>query len=639
MRILFLFLLVLSGFSSSAQNYSNLHTKNKKSIAAYKQADLLQQQRRYNEAINLLDQVIKKDPTFPEAFFKVGGMFYAMGNKHEAKQYFCKGAEIIINEKAFAGAYFTAGELCYLEGEYENAKVYFQRALDVQPNDKKIIEQTPMYLRRCDFALEQIQHPLPFNPVKLPPVVNAYYIHSHPVISADQKTLVYTVRSGIGNNDDENIVMTKWNGIEWSAPVPISDKINTTNNEGTCSMSLDGSILVFVGCSRKDGFGSCDLYISNKINGEWTVPVNLGGNINSAAWDSHPSLSPDGRVLYFTSGRPGGLGKEDIYVSYMKEDGTWTKAKNVGAPINTPGSETSPFIHPSSGRLYFSSNFHLGMGGEDVFYSNLTDTAWSEPVNLGYPINTHLNDGTMFITIDNQKGYYSRFDNQNNFMSRVYLYEFSLPDAIKPSKISTYAQGHIYDKSTKLPLSATIELIDLSSGKVIQKVNSDGKTGEYTVVITEGKEYGLFISKEGYLFESLHLNYRQPANFNPVSMDAYLSPIKSGENITLNNIFFATNSTTLEEKSLTELKKLVDLMQKNPLMKVELSGHTDNVGTDAANKTLSYNRAKAVHDYLVSQGIDSKRLVTKGLGASQSVADNTTEEGRAKNRRLEVKIL
>ncbi|MCU0417095.1 MAG: OmpA family protein [Cytophagaceae bacterium] len=639
MKSIFLFTLCCIGQLLWAQTTSTLHTKNKKSIAAYKQAELLQQQRRFNDAINLLDQVIKKDPTFPEPYFKIGGMLLTMGNKASAKAYFCKGADILPNEKSFAGAYFTAGELCWLQGEYENAKVYFNRAIAVHPNDKKIQEQGPLYLKRCDFALDQLQHPIPFTAEKLPPIVNAFYIHSHPVLSADQKSMVFTARKGVGYNDDENMYWCTWNGTQWSAPVSISDKINTLNNEGTCTMSLDGSILVFVGCSRKDGLGDCDLYISRKIAGEWSTPQNLGSQVNSNAWDSHPSLSSDGRTLYFTSGRAGGYGSADIYVSYALEDGTWSKAKNLGNTINSKGSETSPFWHASGDRLYFTSDYHLGMGSDDLFYSEGKDTSWTTPVNLGYPINTHLSDGTLYITIDNKKGYFSRFENQNNYTSKVFLYSFDLPKAIQPPIASTYAQGHIYDLVTKKPLSATIELIDLSTQQVIQKVSSDAKDGTYTIVITEGKEYGLYITKSGYLYESLYFDYKEPVNVTPVSLDAYLKPAASGANITLNNIFFDVNSVKLQDKSTTELNKLIAWMKENPNVRIELGGHTDNVGNELFNKNLSLNRAKAVSDYLISQGISAQRLVIKGYGAGAPVADNTTDDGRARNRRLEIKIL
>jgi len=567
-------------------------------------------------------------------------LYMSMGEKPKAKKYFCKGSDLDPNTKSFAGAYYTAGELSYNEGEYAKAKRYFTYAINVQPNDKKIIQQAPVYLTRCDYAIDMMKHPVDFKPVLMPAVINGTFAQSHPVLTADGKTLYYTTLGGPSRQDDENIVYSTFKNGIWSAPEAISDKINTKDNEGTCSISMDGNSLVFVGCGRVDGLGSCDLYMSTRVNGIWSTPKNLGPSINSSTWDSHPSLSADGRTLYFVSARKGGYGNEDIYVSHLDDNGVWMNAVNVGSTINTPGTEFSPFIHADGTTLYFSSNGLLGMGGLDLFYSKGMDTTWSKPVNMGYPLNTYSNDETLFITVDGTKGYYSRFDGQSvNYSNRIFLYEFDMPASFKPEKLSTYTQGNIYDKNTKKGLGARVELIDLASGKVTQSVQSDSVTGKYTIVITEGKEYALYVNRVNYLFESLNFNYIKPANFNPQTLDVYLTPITAGSKVALNNIFFETNSYVLEEKSKIELKKLITFIQANPKQKIELSGYTDNVGTADANMKLSNMRAKAVYDYLIAQGIKATNITYKGYGASNPVADNTTEEGRQKNRRLEIKIL
>ena len=628
---------MMAGAQASAPTY---HTKNKKSIASYQEAELLQQQRRWNEAIAILDAIIQKDTGFVEAYLKAGAMQMAMGNKSAAKKYFCKGSDLDPNVKSFAGAYYTAGELSYNDGEYERAKRYFGYAIAVHSNDKKIVEQSPVYLTRCDFAIEMMKHPVDFKPVLMPASINSSFAQSHPVLTADGKTMYYTTLAGMSRQDDENIVVSTFKDGVWSAPQTISDHINTKDNEGTCSVSMDGNSLVFVGCGRADGLGSCDLYLSKRVNGIWSTPVNLGAAINSAKWDSHPSLSADGRTLYFVSARPGGYGKEDIYVSHLNEDGVWSNAINAGSTVNTPGTEFSPFIHADGTTLYFSSNGLLGMGGLDLFYTKGMDTSWTAPVNMGYPLNTNLNDETLFITVDGTKGYYSRFDGQSvNYTSRIFLYEFDMPASFKPAKLSTYTQGHIYDKQTKKGLGARVELIDLASGKVAQSVLSDSITGQYTIVITEGKEYALYVNRVNYLFESLNFNYIKPASFNPQTLDVYLTPILSGSRVALNNIFFETNSFVLEDKSKIELNKLISFIQLNPKLKIELAGYTDNVGSAEANMKLSNNRAKAVYDYLLAHSVKAAGIVYKGYGASNPVADNATEEGRQKNRRLEIKIL
>lgn len=619
---------------------ANLHTKNKKSIAAYHEAEYLQQQRKWNEAITVLDDVIQKDTSFVEAYLKVGALYMSMGNKTAAKRYFSKASDLYPSVKSFAGAYYTAGELNYNEGDYVRAKRYFQLAVNVQANDKKIVEQAPIFIKRCDFAINLINNPVDFKPILLGPPINTLFSQSHPVLTADRKTMYYTTLTGMSRQDHEDIVVTTFQNGKWSDPKSISPNINTLANEGTCSISMDGNALVFVGCGKADGFGSCDIYISTKSNGVWSTPTNLGPAINSTTWDSHPSLSADGRTLYFVSARKGGYGKEDIYISHLNEQGEWLPAFNAGPAINTAGTEFSPFIHADGTTLYFSSNGWMGLGGLDIFYSTRTDTNWTVPKNLGYPLNTNLNDETLFITVDGKKGYYSRFKGESiNYNSGILMYEFDVPDSFKPEKPSTFAQGHIYDKFTKKPLGAKVELIDIASGKVNQAISSDSTTGEYTLVITEGKEYAVYVNRKNYLFESLNFDYKKAQSFDPVTLDIYLTPIKAGSRVTLNNIFFATNSYQLEDKSLVELNKLINFISHNPTQRIELSGYTDNIGSVESNMKLSMMRAKTVYDYLITKGVKASFITYKGYGANNPVADNNTEEGRQKNRRLEIKVL
>lgn len=619
---------------------ANLHTKNKKSIEAYHQAELLQQQRKWNEAINILNNIIQKDTGFVEAYLKAGSLYMAMGDKASAKKYFSKVADLYPSEKSFAGAYYTAGELNYADGEYVKAKRYYQLAMNAQSNDKRIIEQAPLYIQRCDFAIELMKHPVNFKPVLMAAPINTIFAQSHPVLTADRKTMYYTTLTGLSRQDQEDIVVSTYKNGVWGEPASISANINTLANEGTCSISMDGNSLVFVGCGKADGLGSCDIYISSKINGVWSKPVNLGPAVNSSTWDSHPSLSADGRSLYFVSARKGGFGKEDIYISHLNDEGIWQPSVNAGSTVNTAGTEFSPFIHADGTTLYFSSNGLMGLGGLDLFYTSGADTSWTIPKNMGYPLNTYLNDETLFITVDGMKGYYSRFEGVTvNYNSRIFMFEFDMPDSFKPEKPSTFANGHIYDKITKKGLGARVELIDIASGKITQSVMSDSITGEYTIVITEGKEYAVYVNRKQYLFESLNFDYKVAKNFDPLTLDIYLIPIKSGSRVTLNNIFFQTNSYELEDKSRVELNKLITFINLNPKQRIELSGFTDNVGSFEANMKLSTMRAKEVYDYLMAKGIKSMLITFKGYGSSNPVADNTTEEGRQKNRRLEIKIL
>ncbi|MDB5274221.1 MAG: yiaD [Chitinophagaceae bacterium] len=635
LSVLFFLFLTLSSFAQQI----TLSTKNKKAIKYYELAESYTQGRHFDPAIEALENALKEDDQFIEAYFKLGGIYMLFVKKDIAKKYFIKGASLDTNSVKAANAYFTIADLSLKEGDYVTAKKYLRYVQNVNPNNKKITQQTPKMLETCDFAIEAMKHPVSFKPVALPKNINKLMVQAYPVLTADKKTLIFNARMATSREDDENIFKSSWVNGKWSDPVPISANINTQTNEGACSMSADGRTLVFASCNRKDGVGSCDIYVSYKSGEDWCIPVNMGRKVNSAGWDSEPSISADGKVLYFSSERPGGFGREDIYVSRKQEDGTWGGAKNIGGTINTEGREVASFIHASGSTIYFSTNNRPGMGEFDIFRSDvLNDTTWTTPVNVGYPINTANNDATLFITADNEKGYYSVYDTKdyNNMFSL--LYEFDVPTELKAKYKSTYAQGNVYDADTKKPLKANIELFNLATARRMQWVTSDSVSGNYTLVLSEGMDYALNVGKKGYLFESIQFDYKNSTSFDPLTMDIYLKPIKKGATTKLSNVYFPTNSYALDDRSTAELNTLLAFIKLNTTTKFELAGHTDNVGNEADNLKLSSNRAKAVYDYLISKGADKTRLNYKGYGKSQPVADNNTEEGRAKNRRMEMKI-
>jgi outer membrane protein OmpA-like peptidoglycan-associated protein len=633
--ILSLFFLLFTIFAFAQ---TDLSTKSKKAIKYYVLADSYIQGRQFDPAIEALQNALKEDNKFIEAYFKLGSIYMVYAKNNIAKQYYLKGAELDTNNVKAATAYFIVGEVSIKEGDYATAKKYFQYVMNVKPNNKKLMDKTPKYLETCAFAIEAMKHPVAFKPVPLPSYINSSYIQAYPVVTADRKTLIYTVRSGQKSTDDENIFTSKWENGKWSQPMSISPIINTKYNEGASSMSADGKTIVFASCNRSDGVGSCDIYISYKEGESWSVPENMGKKVNSAGWDSEPSLSADGKVLYFSSERSGGYGREDIYIAKKEENGNWGVARNLGPVINTEGREVSSFIHASGSTLYFSNNTRPGMGEFDIFKSDLMDTSWSTPVNVGYPINTADNDATLFITADNEKGYYSIYDKKDYSNMRSYLYEFDVPEILKAKRKSTYAKGTVFDADTKKPLKADIELYNLANAIRTQWCTSDSVNGGYILVLSEGMDYALHVSKKGYLFESIQFDYKNTTSFNPLTLDIYLKPIKKGATTKLNNVYFETNSYALDHRSIAELNKLLAFMKLNATTKLELTGHTDNVGNEADNLKLSGNRAKAVYDYLINKGADKNRLTFKGYGKTQPIADNTTEAGRAMNRRLEIKV-
>lgn len=625
---------------SFAQVFSqNLSTTNKKALQNYQLADNLVQARKFDDAKQALYSAIDKDPNFVEAYMKLGAIHKLFGDKEKARAAFKKAAELKPDFKPMAGAYYVLADYSFGEGQYEEAKKYYQMVIKVQPDDKQLIEQSERGSRNCDFAIDAKQHPLDFKPVKMTPTINNFHVQAYPILTADQQTMIYyVIRTAERNAKGDIMISKKENGV-WSHPVSISDKINTPMDEGAPTMSADGRALVFAACNRQDAVGGCDLYISYKEGDQWSEPVNMGREINSTAWDSEPSISADGRTIYFSSERSGGQGRMDIWYSRLVENGSWSKAQNMGPGINTKGDEVAPFIHASGNTLYYSSNALPGMGGYDVFCTKKIGKEWSVPKNVGYPINTQDHEGTLFITVDGTKGYYYIYDKKVSVNPPSTLFEFEIPKEIREENKSTYAKGNVFDAVTKKKLSGKIELIDLSTNQVKQQVYSDPVTGEYMLVLTEGSEYALNVSKEGYLFYSSFFDYKNPAVFNPLALDIPLNPIKQGSSVILNNIFFEHNSYELEDKSTAELDKIVAFMNVNPSVSIELGGHTDDVGSDADNLDLSQKRAKAVYDYLVNAGIPAAKLKYKGYGETKPVMPNTSDENRARNRRIEFKVL
>ena len=411
-------------------------------------------------------------------------------------------------------------------------------------------------------------------------------------------------------------------------------------NEGTCTISADGRKLIFTSCIGREGFGSCDLFESRKIGNEWTKPQNLGPNVNTAEWESQPSLSADGRTLYFVSDRRGGQGRRDIWVSSLMTNGVWSKAKNVGKPVNTVYDELSPFIHVNNKTLYFASNGLTGFGGYDLFYTT-KDTAsqWKEPINIGAPINNHEDQFSLYVTADGKKGYYAHEELAVNGRSRSKIIEVAIPEESRVQFKSNYVKGKVTDRQTHQPLKASIELINIEKDITESLVESDSITGEYLIVLTQGAEYALYVNKAGYLFRSVNFNYSEISDFEPITMNIELDPVKEGSSAILENIFFDTDKYDIKEKSKSELQKLTRFLNDNPQVRVEISGHTDNTGAVDYNLELSEKRAHAVFNYLVGQGISPKRLIAKGYGPHHPVADNSTESGKRQNRRIEFKLL
>jgi outer membrane protein OmpA-like peptidoglycan-associated protein len=359
----------------------------------------------------------------------------------------------------------------------------------------------------------------------------------------------------------------------------------------------------------------------------------------SSAWDSQPALTADGKTLYYVSNRKGGLGKRDIWVSHYSMETGWSHPRNLGPGINTKSDDISPFIHVNEQTLFFATDARIGFGGFDIYYSD-KDTAsnWSEPVNFGYPINTHNDELAMFITADGAQGYYSYETRKNKqFFSKLYIID--IPEEITLKHRSSYVTGIIYDSLTSKPLQASIQLFNMSTNRAASQVVSDSINGMYLMVLTEGAEYALYIDARDYLFKSYHFDLnRQNEGMDGIVANIALNPIEKGEKTTLNNVLFEHDSFALSEKSNIALLFVADYMINHPDLNIEIAGHTDNIGSDSYNLRLSKNRVHSVFNYLINNGVDEERLTYQGYGSTSPVASNANDFGRAKNRRIELKI-
>ena len=369
---------------------SNLSTKNKKAIDLYTKADNFRVRGEYKEALNLLNQALEKDKNFSEAYFRQALIHKSLREYPIAIERYLKGLSLTVEQKKQKAYFLELGEVYLLEGDYEKSLEFLNRYLDSEIMNKPKIDQAARWKRNAQFALQNRKIASQFKPHVLSDTVNAFVMQYFPVLTADEQELIFTRRTGGNQEDDEDLVVCRKDERgRWMRPVSISPSINTRLNEGTCSISADGRQLIFTSCVGRRGYGSCDLFESRKIGDEWTTPINLGPEINSAAWESQPSLSSDGRMLFFVSDRKGGIGNKDLYVSYKMENNRWSHAENLGDRVNTPYEEISPFIHVNGRTFFFASNGKPGFGGYDIYRSERENGQWTVPVNFGYPVNTY----------------------------------------------------------------------------------------------------------------------------------------------------------------------------------------------------------------------------------------------------------
>ena len=587
------------------------------------------------EQIEDLKTELAKDPDNVNLMLELATLYMDTKMIGEAK-------ELLITLSALPQApdnrvYATLAQIHYRDGEYQLSLNQYQKFLTTLDPNSPTYKKTEVRIEQTRFNLEVLSNPYPITPLPLPLPINSAASEYLPQFTLDQENIVFT-RRWYGQED---IFVAKRQSDKYE--VTGLKELNTPLNEGAHTLSADGNLIIFTHCNEKYGFGSCDLYRAHRTEKGWTRPSNMGSRINTLAWESQPSLSANGDLLYFSSNRPGGMGGSDIWVSKKSEDGTWGLPINLGSKINTRGNEESPFIHADAKSLYFRSTGHQGLGSFDIFLSKNSANQWSNPIHLGAPINSIENDGALVISLDGLYGYYASNYYNGNKKDDLDIYQFNLPLKFRPRPM-TYVKGRVTSQSTKYPVQAEVKVRDLRTGEFLVKTKVD-HNGEFLVAVPVQDHLAFSASSEEHTFHSVNLSFSEIKHgADPYYEEIQLQDLevkieKEFIPIVLSNVFFETGSAKLLEESSGDIQLLYDLLIRHPKLRIKINGHTDDVGREEDNLALSLNRANSVKNALKDRGIPSSRIESQGFGESSPVADNSTPEGRAQNRRTEFVII
>jgi len=635
-QIFLVTMFLLAGAGSLAQSYS---TRSKSAVKRFEKARNCYEMLDLECAREQLLRSIRSDPEFREALQLLAQVSYDQGKIDEAVMHYERSLELSPGENP--DGYRLLAALTLQTGDYRRTLEHIETFLSFPPEQVRNRQEGLLIQRNCHFALSAIQHPVPFHPESLGDSVNSDYNEYWPCLSVDESLLMFTVMDPAGSGPtgrrvQEDFYYSLRSGGGWRKRINAGSPLNTPDNEGAHTMTADGRVLYFTACNRRDGKGRCDIYRSERVGDRWGTPVNIGGPVNSGYSEKHPAVSADGRKLYFTSDRPGGMGSFDIWVSTWSGD-RWGEPQNLGDSINTAWMEQSPYIHPDQQSLYFSSSGWPGMGQGDLFVSRLGPTGqWSEPENLGYPVNTHNDEIGLSVTASGDRAY---FASDRDSGTDTDLFTFELPVAARPVPVS-YMTGRVCDSRSRIGLEARMQLIDLESGELVMELGTSRPEGEFLMSLPTERTYMLNVTAEGYLFHSEHFAFSGIyEKIDPFRRDIPMERITEGSTVVMNNIFFDVDSHSLREVSRSELNKVAAFLLAHPELVVEIGGHTDSTGSASHNRMLSEKRAIAVTTYLTGQGVPPENLRAIGYGDTLPVGDNETEQGRAKNRRTELKIL
>lgn len=623
----------------------------------------------YMSALDFFLKAQAFNPNNAELNYKIGACYINSIQKTKSISYLEKA--LALDPSVSPDAKFLLAKAYHLNLDFDKAIQFYQEyRATLGPEDMAtLVPEIEKKIVECNVGKELVQTPARVFIDNLGTTINSIYPEYAPLITADEAKIFFTSRRDIttGKKRDpndlqyyEDVFISEKADSGWSAPQNPVKPLNGKKHDATVGLSPDAQSLL---CYKGSNGG--DIYES-KLNGDkWTKPKKLPKTINTQEHESSATFSPDGRTLYFVSDREGGYGGSDIWVSKKNKKGAWGDAVNLGATINTKENEEGVFMQPNGKTLYFSSKGHKTMGGYDIFKSTYENGLWSMPENIGYPINTADDDVFFSISASGVHGYYSSIKTEGMGGQDLYLITFlgaekplinntednllaSLTAPVSETIIEpqieikdnqlTLLKGVISDEITQSPVGAVIEITDNDKNEIIASFESNSKTGKYLVTLPSGKNYGLAVKAEGYLFHSENFNIPPTTSYREVEKNIQLKKVEVGSVIVLNNIFFDFNKSTLRPDSYPELDRLLKLLNDVPTLKIEISGNTDNIGSAVYNQKLSEQRAKSVVDHLISKGIKAERLTFVGNGFDKPIATNETEEGRQMNRRTEFKV-
>ncbi len=656
-------------FSSFSQGM-NYSISNKKAIKLFEEALNAPRENRdqygretYTKAIELLTKAIDKEPNFWEAYVAKAEMAQLSNDFKLAILSLEKALEVAPKHSPGSETEFMLGFLQFNDGKYNECKKNLEIFVANKRSNPKDIPTAQRLIASSNFAIEALKRPNNFKPINLGPAINTSDPEYFPTITVDGKTILFTRRIKDDRaqgpiKQQEDFYISHLKNSAWTTAEPMPANINTVNNEGAPTIAADGRSLIFIACpditgieygADRQGKGSCDMFITKKIGSRWTNAMNLPGMANTPNWETQPSLSSDGKTLYFIRSIRGqaALKNSDIYCTTLQEDGNWGPAVRLPNTINTPLEEESVLIHPDGKTLYFASKGHVGMGGSDLYMSRKDATGnWSIPVNLGYPINTSNDENSLMVSPDGEIAFFAS-DREGGF-GDLDIYYFEMPEEMKPVK-TLYFEGLVFDALTKRPVPGKFQLIDVKTGQEVIRSEADQISGEFLVSLPVNQEYAVSVSYPGYSFFSKNFNLTVAEDQEAMHLDIPMVPLGSELPVLLANVFFDLNKTELRPESFSELNKLKDLLQKNTTLKIEIGGHTDTRGDAIENQKLSEGRANSVRNFLIQQGIVADRLVAKGFGESQPIVSDDViaklktskeqEKAHQSNRRTEYKFL